>query len=70
MELLHADHDLPTSICEYLDKLNINFSWGDLDNKKKVYLVMWKSGCKPKINTGVWALERAAKLNNLAINAN
>lgn len=33
---------LPSSMCNSLDKLNMNFLWGDTNDKKKVHLLCWK----------------------------
>ncbi|XP_062013929.1 uncharacterized protein LOC133730329 [Rosa rugosa] len=39
---------LPVSLCDKLDKLNRDFTWGDTDDKKKVHLVSWDAICQPK----------------------
>ncbi|KAL6180703.1 hypothetical protein ACLB2K_047363 [Fragaria x ananassa] len=38
----------PVSLCDRLDKLNRNFLWGDVDDKKIVHLVNWDIVCQPK----------------------
>lgn len=36
------------SLCDKLDKLNKEFLWGDVDDKKNVHLVNWGTICQPK----------------------
>lgn len=39
---------LPTSTCASLDKLNMDFLWGDCEDKRKVHLANWNFVCKIK----------------------
>ncbi|CAL5422878.1 unnamed protein product [Camellia sinensis] len=57
--------ELPQSVCKYLDRLNINFIWGDLPGKRKVHLVNWKQVCKSKQEGGL-GIKRAED-HNLAL---
>lgn len=40
--------DLPSSVCDKIDRINRNFLWGDSPIKKKIHLVNWNSVCKSK----------------------
>lgn len=50
---------------EKIDKLNMDFLWGDMDTKKMIYLLKWINVCKPKRNGGLGL--RMADKGNLAI---
>ncbi|KAL6125131.1 hypothetical protein ACLB2K_073191 [Fragaria x ananassa] len=43
----------PVSLCDKLDKLNRDFIWGDVENKKMVHLVNWDTICQPKYLGGL-----------------
>lgn len=57
--------DLPVSVCDKIDKINRNFVWGDMEDKKRMHLVGWHKICKPKDNGGLGI--RRAKDQNLAL---
>ncbi|KAL6140994.1 hypothetical protein ACLB2K_059286 [Fragaria x ananassa] len=52
----------PVSLCDKLDKLNWDFLWGDLENKKRVHLVNWDSVCQPK-QLGGLGIKKTADMN-------
>lgn len=45
--------DLPISVCNAINKCNRDFIWGDIEHKKKVYLVNWNKVWKPKATGGL-----------------
>lgn len=54
---------LPASVCDRLDRLNRNFSWGDTPERKKLHLVKWEQVCKDKWGLGI----KSAEKQNLAL---
>lgn len=57
--------DLPSSVCDRIDKINKNFLWGDTAVKRKLHLINWHTVCKHKDNGGLGI--RKAKSQNLAL---
>nr|XP_011457336.1 PREDICTED: uncharacterized protein LOC105349397 [Fragaria vesca subsp. vesca] len=53
---------LPMSICNTLDRLNMNFLWGHTEEKKKIHLVKWDTVCKPKRYGGL-GLKKSSCVN-------
>ena len=47
---------IPVSMATQLEKIQRQFLWGDLDNKRKLHLVGWNSVSKGK-NLGALGLE-------------
>ncbi|KAL6202734.1 hypothetical protein ACLB2K_026439 [Fragaria x ananassa] len=52
----------PVSLCDRLDRLNRNFLWGDVDDKKKIHLVNWDTVCQPK-QLGGLGIKKFADMN-------
>ncbi|KAL6218764.1 hypothetical protein ACLB2K_011973 [Fragaria x ananassa] len=52
----------PFSLCDKLDKLNRDFIWGDVENKKMVHLVNWDTICQPKYLGGL-GIKKTADMN-------
>lgn len=57
----------PVNICEKIDRLNINFMWGNTNEKRKVHLVKWEKECRPKAMCGLGI--RAVRDNNAAFSS-
>ncbi|KAM5573208.1 hypothetical protein ABKV19_012976, partial [Rosa sericea] len=53
---------LPMSICNTLDRLNMNFLWGHTEEQKKIHLVKWDTVCKPKCYGGL-GLKKTCMMN-------
>ncbi|KAL5832773.1 hypothetical protein ACOSQ3_016447 [Xanthoceras sorbifolium] len=52
---------LQCGICSNLDRINRNFLWGHMEEKKVVHLIKWDTVCKPKSKGGLGL----KKMNNL-----
>ncbi|XP_028099143.1 uncharacterized protein LOC114298722 [Camellia sinensis] len=57
--------ELPIKVCNEIDRLNMNFLWGDTLGKKRIHLVKWDDVCKPKKLGGLGI--RKARNQNLVL---
>ena len=57
--------NLPPKILQGIDKLNKNFIWGLIENKKKIHLIGWNKITKAKEESGLSI--QAAKPKNTAL---
>ncbi|KAL5831020.1 hypothetical protein ACOSQ4_016374 [Xanthoceras sorbifolium] len=53
---------LPGGICSNMDRINRNFLWGHMEEKKAVHLIKWDTVCKPKSKGGL-GLKKMKNLN-------
>ena len=56
---------LPSHICDKLDKLNRDFLWGSMSEKRKLHLVGWSKIVRPKEDGGLGI--PTAKAKNIAL---
>ncbi|XP_023926429.1 uncharacterized protein LOC112037833 [Quercus suber] len=56
---------LPTHLCDKLDKINRDFLWGSMGEKRRLHLVGWSKIIRPKEEEGLGI--QAAKFKNLAL---
>ena len=57
---------LPTQILNNLDKVNRNFVWGSMEEKKKMHMVCWEKITKPKRRGGLGIQEARGRNLSLA----
>nr|KYP51970.1 Putative ribonuclease H protein At1g65750 family [Cajanus cajan] len=60
MQMVH----MPRSICDEVDKLSINFLWGDRTTHRKIHTISWDKICRPKEH-GELGLRSLREVNNL-----
>uniref|UniRef100_A0A2N9G3W3 CCHC-type domain-containing protein n=1 Tax=Fagus sylvatica TaxID=28930 RepID=A0A2N9G3W3_FAGSY len=56
---------LPIRVCFNLDKLNKDFLWGSIDERKKMHMVSWDKICRPRDLGGLGLY--STKARNLAL---
>lgn len=54
--------NVPSQICDNLDKRNRNFLWGETSGKRKIHLISWHIVCKPKCK-GDLGIKKTAVMN-------
>ena len=56
---------LPIHVCEKLDKINQDFLWGSISEKKRMHMVGWSKIVKSKEEEGLGI--QAARVKNIAL---
>ena len=56
---------LPIHVCEKLDKINQDFLWGSISEKKMMHMVGWSKIVKSKEEEGLGI--QAARVKNIAL---